>query len=538
LIWLLNDFDLVSMLLHAATLSLEALLAGGVLFLIAAGVPAGAEERALRACRRGIEWAALAMGLAEIASAVVETLLVAGNSGMTAAQALSGGPLLAESLSVFCALALWLLARFSPQKLNLRVQAAMLAAAIGLMGSAVALSHAVSRMDHRVVLTAFTALHHLGTAAWIGAMPFLLITLKRTEEIAVARRVVSRFSRMAMVAAAVLLGAGIGLAWFYVASPSGLYGTNYGVLVMVKSCLLLLILMLGAANWYVAREVERAPLRLLMRLRRFAEVELALGLTAILAAAALTSQAPAADMPMDRLTLHDIEVRMRWETPRLKSPPYAALVPATPIDVAVKTAQYQPPAASDANDMAWSEYNHHWAGLVVLLAGALALASRFRRMRWARFWPASFAGLAVFILLRADPENWPLGPRPFWGSFFEPDVLEHRAAAALILLFAAFECAVQAGKLRATWARYAFPLMCAAGATLLLTHNHAMADGKEEVLTLMNHAALALFGVTAGWARWLELRLPKGESERRFAGYVWPVALMLVGMVLLDYREM
>jgi putative copper resistance protein D len=538
LIWLLNDFDLVSMLLHAATLSLEALLAGGVLFLIAAGVPGRAEERALRACRRGIEWAALAMVLAEIASAVVETLLVAGNSGMTAAQALSGGPLLAESSSVFCALALLLLARFSPQKLNLWVQAAMLAAAIGLMGSAVALSHAVSRMDHRVVLTAFTALHHLGTAAWIGAMPFLLITLKRTEEIAVARRVVARFSRMAMVAAAVLLGAGIGLAWFYVASPSGLYGTTYGVLVMVKSCLLLLILMLGAANWYVAREVERAPLRLLMRLRRFAEVELALGLTAILAAAALTSQAPAADMPMDRLTLHEIHARMRWETPRLKSPPYAALVPPTPIDVAVKDAQYQPPAPGDANDAAWSEYNHHWAGLVVLLAGALALASRFRRMRWARFWPASFAGLAVFILLRADPENWPLGPRPFWGSFFAPDVLQHRVAAALILAFAAFECAVQAGKLRAAWARYAFPLVCAAGAALLLTHNHSLADGKGQVLVLMSHAALALFGVTAGWARWLELRLPKEENERRIAGYVWPVALMLVGMVLLDYREM
>jgi putative copper resistance protein D len=117
-------------------------------------------------------------------------------------------------------------------------------------------------------------------------------------------------------------------------------------------------------------------------------------------------------------------------------------------------------------------------------------------------------------------------------------VLQHRAAAAVILVFAAFECAVQAGRLRAGWARYTFPLMCAAGATLLLTHNHSLGDGKKEVLVLMSHAALALFGVTAGWARWLELRLPKAENERRIAGYVWPVALMLVGMVLLDYREM
>jgi copper resistance protein D len=538
LIWLLNDFDLLSVLLHAATLSLEALLVGSVLFLLTVGAPGGADERALRACRRGMEWAALAMFLAEIASILVESALVIGNSGMTAAQALSGGPLIAQTCSAFCALVLLLLARFSQDTLRGWVQAALLAAVVGLLGSAVAVSHAVSRMDHRVVLTVFTALHHLGSAAWIGAMPFLLMVLKRTDDVATARRVVGRFSRMAMVSVAVLVGAGIGLAWFYVASPSGLYGTAYGVLVMVKGYLLLLILMLGAANWYVQREIERAPVRLLTRLRRFAEVEVALGFTTILAAAALTSQPAAVDMPMDRLTPLEIRARMGWEMPRLKSPPYAALVPPTPIDVAVKDAQYQPPASGDANDAAWSEYNHHWAGLVVLLAGALALASRFRRMRWARFWPVSFAGLAVFILLRADPENWPLGPRPFWGSFFAPDVLEHRAAAVLILAFAAFECAVQAGKLRVAWARYAFPLMCAAGAAVLLTHNHSLADGKDEVLALMSHSALALFGVTAGWARWLELRLPKEEGERRFAGYVWPVALMLVGVVLLDYREM
>jgi copper resistance protein D len=537
LIWLLNDFDLLAVLLHAATLSLEALLIGGVLFLLAVGVPGGADAGALRACRRGLGWAALAMVLAEIASVMVESALVVGNSGMTVAQALSGGPVLAQACSALCALALLLLAWLPQNTLRAWVQVAMLTAAVGLLGAAVALSHAVSRMDHRAVLTAFTALHHLGSAAWIGAMPFLLITLKRTDDVAVARRVVARFSRMAMVSVALLVSAGIGLAWFYVAAPSGFYGTTYGVLVMVKAYLLVLILMLGAANWYVQREMDRAPVRLLTRLRRFAEVEIGLGFTAILAAAALTSQPPAADMPMDRLTLHDIEMRMRWEAPRLKSPPYTALAPATPIDVAVKTAQYQPPAASDANDMAWSEYNHHWAGLVVLLAGALALASRFKRMRWARFWPASFAGLAVFILLRADPENWPLGPRPFWGSFFEPDVLQHRAAAVLVLAFAAFECAVQAGRLRAAWTQYAFPLMCAAGAALLLTHNHSLADSKDEVLALMSHAALALFGVTAGWARWLELRLPKDESEQRFAGYLWPVALMLVGLVLLDYRE-
>ena len=118
---------------------------------------------------------------------------------------------------------------------------------------------------------------------------------------------------------------------------------------------------------------------------------------------------------------------------------------------------------SDANDREWSEYNHHWAGLIVLVAGLLALLSRFPGMRWARFWPLAFAGLSVFILLRADPENWPLGPRPFWASFSAPDVLAHRAAALLILCFAAFECAVQAGKLRAQWAALHFSRHVCAG---------------------------------------------------------------------------
>jgi putative copper resistance protein D len=59
--------------------------------------------------------------------------------------------------------------------------------------------------------------------------------------------------------------------------------------------------------------------------------------------------------------------------------------------------------------MAWSEYNHHWAGLIVGLMGLLALLARTGRVGWARNWPLLFWVLAVFLFLRADPESWPLG---------------------------------------------------------------------------------------------------------------------------------
>jgi putative copper resistance protein D len=544
LIWLLNDFDLLSVLLHAVTLSLEALLVGGVLFLAAVAWPAQANTAALRACRKGIMWTAGAMIAAVCCSVTVESAILVGNANVTVADALSSGPLIAATCAALFALTLLVLVRRAgrtstlPGLAPLAMRALLLVCGLSVTAAEVSQSHAMSRLDHRALLVALTALHHLGTAAWIGAMPFLLATLRRTDDTDIARRVVARFSRMALAGAAMLISGGVGMAWLYIGTPSGLYGTGYGVLVMVKACLLTLILLLGASNWYIQREIVRAPGPLLLRLRRFAEVEIGLGFTAILAAAALTSQAPAIDMVQDRVTIPEIEARLHWEAPRLKSPPLGSLLPPTPLAEAVQHARFSGPAPSDANDSAWSEYNHHWAGLVVLLAGALALASRFRRFAWARFWPVSFAGLAAFLVLRADPENWPLGPRPFWGSFFAPDVVVHRAAALLILLFAAFECAVQAGRLRARWARYTFPLMCAVGAALLLTHNHGSGDAKEELLVEMNHSALALLGAVAGWARWLELRLPERGRERAVAGYIWPLALMLVAMVLLDYREM
>ena len=78
--------------------------------------------------------------------------------------------------------------------------------------------------------------------------------------------------------------------------------------------------------------------------------------------------------------------------------------------------------------------------------------------------------------------------------------------------------------------------MCAAGGALLLTHSHALGNIKQEMLAEMSHTPIALLGATAGWSRWLELRLPQ-ERDSKIASYIWPICLILVGGVLLDYRE-
>ena len=528
MIWLLRDIDLLGTLLRAANLSFEALLLGGIAYLLAVARPAHASARVESFCLRGIRWAAASLIASELVTVILSSAALLGDSDLHLRDLITARFFVAGLSAALLAMLLWLCARR-------KATALMIPLSLLLLVATVSTSHAASRMDHRLLLALATALHHLGTATWIGAMPFLLISLARADSVAEARSMARRYSQMALLSVAVLVLAGIYMAWFYIGTWNGLYGTSYGLLLLAKIYLLLVMVLMGSGNWMMVRRLDTDPQPLLARLRRFAEAEIGLGFTVILAAASMSAQPPAGDMP-DRVSLQVIAARMHPEIPRMTSPAASQLTPPTSIETAIRETEFQAGGRSDAMDRKWSEYNHHWAGLIVLLAGLLAFVSRFPGMRWARFWPLAFGGLSIFILLRADPECWPLGPRPFWASFSAPDVLAHRAAALLIFCFAVFECAVQAGKLRVRWAPLIFPTMCALGAAVLLTHNHDPSDMAEDLLASLSHTPIALLGATAGWTRWLELRLPPSRSSK-IAGLAWPLLLAAAGLILLNYRE-
>jgi putative copper resistance protein D len=194
-------------------------------------------------------------------------------------------------------------------------------------------------------------------------------------------------------------------------------------------------------------------------------------------------------------------------------------------------------STNNAADIAWSEYNHNWAGLIVFAIGVLSLAAR--RMSWARNWPLVFFGLAVFLLIRADAENWPLGPHGFWESFQVAEVAQHRFFVLLIVAFGIFEWRVQRATIRVERAGLVFPMVCAAGGALLLTHSHSLGNVKEELLAELSHASLAIFAVIAGWSRWLEIRLKPEQAGRirRLVPWIWPICFIFIGAILLNYRE-
>jgi putative copper resistance protein D len=397
--------------------------------------------------------------------------------------------------------------------------------AVGLAVSGAGLSHAAARVEDRGFLFALDAAHLLAVAAWVGGLGHLVAHARATREEPGAhdQRVARRFSAVALSAVGTLVATGLALAVFYVGDLGALAGTAYGIMILTKVALLLSLLPLAYANF---RMVRRAAGALNGRLPRLAEAELGIAVTILFAAASLTALPPAVDVRADRASLREVAGRFQPVSPRLASPP---------IDELLRTADplMAPPGARTAVERAWSEYNHHWAGLAVLTMGLLAALERLG-VRPARHWPLVFLGMAVFLFFRSDPRAWPLGPAGFVESLLLPDVLQHRAFVVLIAAFGIFEWMVRTGRLPLRPWAYVFPMLCAVGGAMLLTHSHAMLGLKEEFLTEVTHAPLGIIGTLVGWARWLELRLPQAGPR---PGWIWRGGLIAVGLLLLFYRE-
>ncbi len=540
---LLQLFGFLSVLLRGATLTFQALTIGGVVFLVAvAGRGEGVATPLDRAALKWIRRSAVALALTHLVLLTASSLILMQSAGMTLREVSGANFVIAGALGVVSSLTMALLASAR------RSQgfADMLLPAAFVLAASVMTSHAISRLEYRAPLVAFTALHQAATVVWLGGLPYLLLGLKHAPNLDSARVLSARFSRLALASVAVLAAAGALLGFAYVGSLGAFYGTSYGAMVATKIVLFTLLLLLGAMNFQIVRDSSGKPLE---SVRRFGEAEIGIGITVMLLAASLTSLPPAVDLAESRVSAPEILGRMAPRTPRLTSPKTQDL----PEDVyaaqkksfesgSLSTASYVPGQAgarpNTPAEKAWSEYNHHWAGLMVVAIGLLALLAQLAHVPWARNWPLIFLGLSLFLFLRSDPETWPLGPIGFWASMTDPEVLLHRIVAVLVIGLAIFEWRVQTERVESARVRLVFPVLVAVASALLLTHSHSLGNIKEEVLAELSHAPLAVLGVTAAWSRWLELRLPSGNRARLALAGLWPICFVLIGAALLNYREM
>src|SRR5215469_816371 len=540
LVKLVDLFSFLSVVLRAGTLVFQSVLLGGVLFVLwtARSSPVASEDSI--ACVRASSWKLLR--LSAVGLAMVQLLYLYVNSAVLMATAdigfrgvvganffISGGIVLVAAL--FTAIVV---------SGNKKVASwALPVLTVVIMAASVMTNHAASRLEGRPLLITLSSIHELATGFWIGGLPFLVLGLYRAKDLDTRWYITERFSRMALCSVGALAISGLVMSVIYIGSWRGVLGTAYGIMVLAKVTMLGALLILGGVNFLLLRNYPKD--QVMPRLRRLIEAEVGIGITVILTAASLTSQPPAVDQVSDTVTPTQVWHRFRPELPRLAynfipETDSATGKPLPPPDANAVNIDGIPLTPRFINNTIESESNHHWMGLVVLAMGLFALLARTGKAPWAEYWPLLLIAIAVFIVLFADTECWPVGWKSVGACFADPEVFQHRMAALVCVGFAVFELRVRKQKKENDPWAMVFPLMCALGGAVLLTHQHAISNVKESSLVELSHVPMGVIAVFAGWARWLELRLPK--ENRAIPSWIWPMCFVLIGAGLLNYREM
>jgi copper resistance protein D len=413
--------------------------------------------------------------------------------------------------------------------------AAVSVLAAGILLSGAWLGHGVGRGHGRAALMTLSVLHHAGGAIWLGGiiqLGMLWGLMRRHPELQELWVVwLKRFSGLATGAVIVSVSTGITLAWSYVGTWQGLLGTGYGALVMAKGCLLAVALVLGGVNyWAVHRKRRRgANMTASTLVPGVLEGEILLLSGLMIVAAALASLPPAADTPDEQVRISEVAEVFRPKWPRLTSPPLAAVRPGA-LEASTNSAAALPVADAD-----WSNFNHNVSGLFVLMIGSCGLAAHLWGGPWTKHWPLGWVVLGGFLLVRSDPNDWPLGPIGWWAGMRQAEVLQHRLATVLVCGLGLLEWRARTSPAPRRRVSYLFPGLCAFGGVLLLTHAHGALEPRREFLIQVSHTALGVLALIVACGRWLELRLEPPAG--RFAGLSAHLALLGIGLLLVFYRE-
>lgn len=532
---LVDLFAFLSVILRAGVLICQSLILGGTLFILWTARPllpivSPAWDDVQISSRKFIRFAAIALTAVQALLLFVDSNVLMATAEIPFRDVLGANFFVAGTIIEFAALGIVVVV----SRLDHPGNSVLLVFVASVLIGCVMTSHAAARIHGRGPLVMMTALHQMATGFWIGGLPYLILMLARSRDRLTQWTIAERFSRSALVSVAVLVLSGTGLSLSYVGSLSALIGTAYGVMVSAKILMLLGLMALGSVNYFLLRDQE--PGHVIPRLLRIVEAEVGIGITVILTAASLTSQPPAVDVLQETVSRQQIVDRLKPQWPKLdlKDP---RKIPSENVNAAAPVSRNVDGvilAEKDLADIRESERNHHWMGLLVISMGVLALLAGTGKARWAEYWPLLLILISIFIFIFADSESWPLGQQSFWACWLKPEVLQHRLAALVCIGFAFFELRVRRHPGTHSGA-LVFPMMCAIGGALLLTHSHAITNVKESLLVELTHVPLGLLAVCAGWTRWLELRLP--NSNWKSPSWIWPICFILIGAGLLNYRE-
>ena len=146
--------------------------------------------------------------------------------------------------------------------------------------------------------------HVLSASSWLGILAVLLaagLTTARQRGEGVSgqfvRSLVNAFSPVALVSAGLASLTGVFAAWIHVGTIPSLWGTQYGITLLVKLGILGVVAMTGFYNWrYVQPQLGTDAAT--ARLKRSAAVEVTVALLVLLVTAILVASPTSMDMVM------------------------------------------------------------------------------------------------------------------------------------------------------------------------------------------------------------------------------------------------
>ena len=194
-----------------------------------------------------------------------------------------------------------------------------------------------------------------------------------------------------------------------------------------------------------------------------------------------------------------------------------------------------------AQGVAYSEFNHHLAGLFVLLMGCaeLSQALHWPSLLWARLLlPAAMLLGSVILLIWSDHEAWPIGSLSFAQTLsgHDPEIIQHKIYGLLLFLVGTIEALRRVGRISDGLWSALVPLFAIIGGLMLFGHSHGAHPSAEKIA--MHHVKMGMMAATAGSFKLLSgwFRSPSHVLSPAWE-WLWAGLILLIGMRLLMYSE-
>ena len=201
-------------------------------------------------------------------------------------------------------------------------------------------------------------------------------------------------------------------------------------------------------------------------------------------------------------------------------------------------------AAEIEADKRFSEFNHRFAGIFVLLVGLLAVFEprAAARYPWVRYlWSVLFFAPGVYLLIWSDPESWPTGNQTLHYVITQNmQVLQHKIFSLILLGLGVVEFVRVRRNATSVWLSSVFPVLAGAGALLLLYHSplsHAgMGPEAHQAMETVEHQHVG-FAVTGFGIALSKALADVGKFHPRLMRNLFAVLMTVLALLLLTYRE-